>query len=256
MAWNPEVYDKFKDERSAPFFDLLKLVDDTKDNMSVVDLGCGTGELTSKILDYLRDSKVLGIDSSAEMLEKAKHFETSRLHFEKRTIEEQLNLNDTFDLIISNAAIQWCDNHKELFPRIISKINKGGQLAVQIPSNHEFIVHQLLRKVAENEPYKTVYNSWKREYTVLKIEDYAEILYKNNGTEIVVFEKVFPHVMEDAEAIFSWASGTAMIPYIEKLSDESLKENFKQDYKNELKNIFPESPVFYPFKRTFISAKF
>lgn len=254
MAWNPEVYDQFKNERSAPFFDLLHLVE-SKDNLSVIDLGCGTGELTSKLLDYLQDSKVIGIDSSAEMLEKARHFETNRLNFIQRSIEDQLNLNDTFDLIISNAAIQWCNNHKELFPRIINKINKDGQLAVQIPSNHEFIVHQLLRKVAETEPYKTAYNSWTREYTVLKIEDYAQILFDNKGSEITVFEKVFPHIMQDAEAIFTWASGTAMIPYVEKLP-EDLKERFKQDYKTELVNIFPESPVFYPFKRTFISAKF
>ncbi|WP_027378471.1 methyltransferase domain-containing protein [Chryseobacterium daeguense] len=254
MAWNPEVYDQFKNERSAPFFDLLDLVEPIP-NLSVIDLGCGTGELTSKLLDYLQDSKVTGIDSSAEMLEKAKHFQTSRLTFQQRSIEDQLNLNDTFDLIISNAAIQWCNNHKELFARIIGKINKGGQLAIQIPSNHEFIVHQLLRKVAETEPYKTAYNLWTREYSVLKIEDYAKILYDNKGSEITVFEKVFPHIMEDAEAIFTWASGTAMIPYIERLP-EDLQEQFKEDYKKELKLTFPESPVFYPFKRTFISAKF
>lgn len=255
MAWNPEIYEQFKNERSAPFFELLNLVESRR-NISVIDLGCGTGELTSRLLDYLQDSKVIGIDSSAEMLEKARHFATDRLAFTRRSIEDQLNLNDTFDLVISNAAIQWCSNHKELFPRIISKINPGGQLAVQIPSNHEFIVHQLLRKIAGTEPYKAAYNSWQREYTVLKIEDYAEILYDNKGKDIIVYEKVFPHVMQDAEAIFNWASGTAMIPYIEKLADENLKEQFKKDYKKELKNIFPQSPVFYPFKRTFISGKF
>ena len=254
MAWNPEVYDQFKEERSAPFFDLLKLVE-SKTGLSVIDLGCGTGELTSKLLDYLEDSKVLGIDSSEEMLEKAAHFATSRLHFDKRSIEEQLHMGDTYDLIISNAAIQWCSNHKELFPRIISKIKPGGQLAVQIPSNHEYIVHQLLRKIAGTEPYKTAYNSWEREYTVLKVEDYARILFDNKGREITVFEKVFPHVLEDAAAVYTWASGTAMIPYIENLPDD-LKEQFKNDYKQQLQNTFPESPVLYPFKRTFISAKF
>ncbi|REC46404.1 methyltransferase domain-containing protein [Chryseobacterium pennipullorum] len=254
MAWNPEIYDRFKDERSAPFFDLLKLVE-SRTGISVIDLGCGTGELTSKLLDYLEDSKVLGIDSSAEMLEKAAHFKTSRLSFEKRSIEEQLHLGDTYDLVISNAAIQWCSNHKELFPRIIRKIKEGGQLAVQIPSNHEYVVHQLLRKVARTEPYKTAYHSWEREYTVLKIEDYAQILFDNKGTEITVYEKVFAHVLDNAEAVFTWASGTAMLPYIENLPDD-LKEQFKNDYKNELQNIFTESPVFYPFKRTFISAKF
>lgn len=254
MAWNPEVYDQFKEERSAPFFDLLKLVE-SRTGISVIDLGCGTGELTSKLLDYLEDSKVLGIDSSEEMLEKAAQFGISRLTFEKRSIEEQLHIGDTYDLIISNAAIQWCRNHKELFPRIISKIKKGGQLAVQIPSNHEYVVHQLLRKIAATEPYKTAYNSWEREYTVLTIEEYARILFNNKGREITVYEKVFPHVLEDAEAVFTWASGTAMLPYIEKLP-EDLKEQFKKDYKQELRNIFPGSPVFYPFKRTFISAKF
>lgn len=254
MAWNPEVYDQFKQERSAPFFDLLNLVE-SRTGISVIDLGCGTGELTSKLLDYLEDSKVLGIDSSEEMLEKANQFKTSRLTFEKRSIEEQLYLGDTYDLIISNAAIQWCSNHKELFPRIISKIKEDGQLAVQIPSNHEYIVHQLLRKIASTEPYKSAYNSWEREYTVLTIEDYARILFEQKGREITVYEKVFPHVLENAEAVFTWASGTAMLPYIERLP-EDMKEQFKNDYKQQLQNIFPESPVFYPFKRTFISAKF
>ena len=254
MAWNPEVYDRFKEERSAPFFDLLKLVE-SKTDLSVIDLGCGTGELTSKLLDYLEDSKVLGIDSSEEMLAKAAQYKTSRLTFEKRSIEEQLHLGDTYDLVISNAAIQWCSHHKELFPGIISKIKTGGQLAVQIPSNHDYVVHTLLRKIAETEPYKTAYNSWERESPVLTIEEYAQILFDHKGREITVFEKVFPHVLENAEAVFTWASGTAMLPYIENLPDE-MKEQFKNDYKNELQNIFPESPVFYPFKRTFISAKF
>ncbi|AZB25750.1 methyltransferase domain-containing protein [Chryseobacterium bernardetii] len=254
MAWNPEVYDQFKEERSAPFFDLLKLVE-SRTGISVIDLGCGTGELTSKLLDYLEDSKVLGIDSSEEMLEKASQFKASRLTFEKRSIEEQLHLGDTYDLVISNAAIQWCSNHKELFPRIISKIKEGGQLAVQVPSNHEYVVHQLLRKIAGTEPFKSAYSGWEREYTVLSIEDYARILFENKGKEITVFEKVFPHVLADADAVFTWASGTAMLPYIEKLPD-GMKEEFKNDYKKQLQNIFPESPVFYPFKRTFISAKF
>ncbi|WP_333597324.1 methyltransferase domain-containing protein [Chryseobacterium flavum] len=254
MPWNPELYDQFKEERSAPFFELLGLVE-SKSGLSVIDLGCGTGELTSKLLDYLEDSKVLGIDSSEEMLKKAAHFKTSRLTFEKRSIEEQLHFSDTYDLIISNAAIQWCENHKELFPRMISKIKNGGQLAVQIPSNHEYVVHKLLREIAGKEPYKTAYNSWERKYTVLTIEEYAGILFDNKGKEITVYEKVFPHVLENADAVFAWASGTAMIPYVERLPDD-IKEQFKKEYKSELQNIFPESPVFYPFKRTFISVKF
>jgi trans-aconitate 2-methyltransferase len=91
MAWNPEVYDQFKEERSAPFFDLLKLVE-SKTDLSVIDLGCGTGELTSKLLDYLEDSKVLGIDSSEEMLAKAAQYKTSRLTLKKEALKNSFIL--------------------------------------------------------------------------------------------------------------------------------------------------------------------
>ena len=254
MPWNPETYDQFKTERSAPFFDLLNLVD-SKPNLSVIDLGCGTGELTSGIFGYLENPNITGIDSSAEMLKKAEKHSTENLHFFQRSVEEQLELDEKFDLIIANASLQWCTEHQELFPDLISKLNDDGQLAVQVPSNHDFIVHQLLSKVAEMEPYKKEFKAWVREYPVLKIDEYAKILYDNNGKDINVFEKVYPHVMENSDVVFEWASGTAIIPFLEKLPEE-LRENYKADYKAELKKVFPGSPVFYPFKRTFIYAKF
>lgn len=254
MLWNPEIYEQFKKERSAPFFDLLHLTEPIS-NLLILDLGCGTGEYTSKLSDYFKNARISGIDTSEEMLVKAKKFQTRRLQFIQRSIEEQLCLNDKFDLIFSNAAIQWCSHHRKLFPKIISKINKNGQLAVQIPSNHAYVAHQLLKKTAEKIPYKTACNGWQRKYTVLKTEDYARILFENKGRQITVFEKVFPHILDNSEAVFQWMSGTALLPYIEKLP-ENLKESFKADYKAELQNIFPESPVFYPFKRIFIYAKF
>jgi len=254
MPWNPDVYDQFKQERSAPYFDLIKLVE-IESNMSVIDLGCGTGELTAGLLDLIPNSQIIGIDSSAEMLQKAEQFETKRLQFFKRSVEEQMELDEKFDLIIANASLQWCQNHQELFPKLISKINPEGQLAVQVPSNHNFIVHQLLSVVAEHDFYQKHFNGWKREYSVLNIEDYAKILSDNGGRKINVFEKVYPHIMKDADTVYDWASGTAMIPFVEKLPEE-LKEQYKQDYKKELRKVFTGSPVFYPFKRTFIYAQF
>ena len=254
MPWNPNLYDQFKKERSAPFYDLTTLVD-VKPNLSVIDLGCGTGELTSYLLDVFPDSQILGIDSSQEMLEKAKSFQNERLHFCQRSVEEQLDLDDKYDLIIANASLQWCQNHAELFPKIITKLNSGGQFAVQVPSNHDFIVHRLLSEIAKREIYDKEFQGWRRQYSVLKIEDYATILYQNNGKNINVFEKVYPHILDDADAVYEWATGTAIIPFLERLPDD-LKEFFKIDYQSELRKVFPDSPVFYPFKRTFIYAQF
>jgi trans-aconitate 2-methyltransferase len=71
MAWDPKQYDKFKKERSRPFFDLLAQLDDISPK-SVVDLGCGTGELTAELARKWPQAEVMGVDSSPEMLEKSK----------------------------------------------------------------------------------------------------------------------------------------------------------------------------------------
>lgn len=70
MPWNPDRYHQFQKERSAPFEDALALVT-VRAGLRVVDLGCGTGELTRRLADALPDCDALGLDSSAEMLAKA-----------------------------------------------------------------------------------------------------------------------------------------------------------------------------------------
>src|SRR5690349_24719753 len=107
MPWNPDQYHKFQAERSAPFFDLLKLVK-IRPDMKVVDLGCGTGELTRQLADALPNSQVTGLDQSAEMLEKAAQYASTNLHFE---LGDQSQLEGTWDLIFSNAALQWTEGH-------------------------------------------------------------------------------------------------------------------------------------------------
>src|SRR5687768_16164416 len=107
MTWDPNQYHKFQAERSAPFFDLLTLVE-VRPNLKVVDLGCGTGELTQKLADALPDSDVTGIDSSLQMLEKAASLSRSGLHFEQG---DQSQLTGEWDLIFSNAALQWSEYH-------------------------------------------------------------------------------------------------------------------------------------------------
>ena len=112
MAWNPELYHKFKKERFEPFKDLMSLIV-VREGLRVLDLGCGTGELTEMVLDMLPQSEVLGIDSSKEMLEKTSIKKRPGLNFELCPIEK---VSGGWDLIFSNAAIQWVSNHDQLIP--------------------------------------------------------------------------------------------------------------------------------------------
>ncbi len=249
MPWNPDLYHKFQDERSAPFDDLLRLVK-PREGLRVIDLGCGTGELTARLAEYLPGSSVVGIDSSAEMLERAEKLARPNLKFEKAAIED---VAGTWDLIFSNAAIQWIDNHRELIPRLLSQLSTGGQLAVQLPSNHKHLAHTIIIEIALEEPFRKALGGWFRNSPALSITEYAELLHAQGGIEFTVFEKIYPHVLENADALAKWTSGTALIPYFERLP-VNLHEAFLEIYRARLRERFPALPVFYPFQRTFFSA--
>jgi trans-aconitate 2-methyltransferase len=254
MAWNPETYNQFKSERFTPFYDLLAFAK-VKPGLNIIDLGCGTGELTSKLANAMPESNVLGIDSSEEMLHDSKAFANNRLRFERRSVEEQLELDEKYDLIFSNAAIQWVDDHETIFPKIIAMLKPGGQLLIQMPAQHHNISNQLLNELAGREPFKSALQGWIRDSPVLEIDDYARILFENRSRVMTVYEKVYPLVLQDSNALFQWVSGTALIPFIEKLEGD-MKDAFVEDYKKILHHHFEKLPVFYAFKRMIIEATF
>ncbi len=249
MSWNPELYHKFQSERFAPFEDLMSLIV-VREGLTVIDLGCGTGELTEMLSDRLPGSDVLGIDSSPEMLEQAKAKERDGLRFELRAIEDATG---EWDIVFSNAAIHWVENHAALVPALFKLVSPGGQIAVQLPSNHNHETQLLVHEIAKEPPFATALRGWSRKSPVLSINAYAEILYQCGGMNIDVFEKVFPHVMRDTDAVADWLSGTMLRPYFERLPEE-LRGKFVDIYRKRLREIYPSDPVFYPFRRIFFSA--
>jgi trans-aconitate 2-methyltransferase len=248
MPWNPEQYHKFQSERSAPFYDLLKLVE-IRPSIKAIDLGCGTGELTRVLTDTLPESDVTGLDSSQQMLDKAASYASSNLRFEQGDLS---SLTETWDLIFSNAAVQWAEDHENLIPRLFSKLNSGGQLCIQVPSNHNHISHILIRETAKEEPFRKILNGFERISPVLSIDDYTKILFEQNAKNINVFEKIYPHVLENSDAVVEWISGTALVPYFEKLGEH--KADFLEVLHKKMKKALPESPLLYPFRRILFSA--
>lgn len=250
MPWNPDLYHKFQQERFAPFEDLLRLVK-VRESLRVIDLGCGTGELTRRLADALPQSDVLGIDSSGEMLERASTQARAGLRFELRSVEDAAG---EWDLVFSHAVLQWVDDHHALIPNLLALVKPGGQLVVQMPSNHGHPAQRLIGVTAREEPFRSALDGWVREWPVLTIAEYAELLHAHGGAELTVFEKVYPHILPDADAVADWTKGTALVPYFERLPAD-LHEPYMQRYREKLRAQWPAGPVFYGFRRILFAAR-
>jgi trans-aconitate 2-methyltransferase len=249
MPWDPERYHQFQRERAAPFEDLFRCIR-VREGLSVIDLGCGTGGGSSREGAPRPGSEVVGIDTSPQMLARAEEYARPGLRFEPGAIE---TASGEWDLVFSHAAIQWVDDHPRLVPRLLSLVRPGGQLAVQLPSNHDHPSHRLIREISAEEPFRRALEGWMRPSPVLGIDAYAELLHASGGVDLTVFEKVYPHVLRDADAVADWTSGTALVPYFERLS-EPMRDAFMRRYRERLRERWPDGPIFYGFRRTLFAA--
>jgi trans-aconitate 2-methyltransferase len=213
-----------------------------------IDIGCGTGEQTHILSENFPDANFLGIDSSAEMLEETSEFENERLNFKQQTIEELYSSNEKLDLIFSNAALQWSDDHKKLFPKLLSLLSENGQFAVQMPVQAENALNQILFQLASEEPYKTQLQDWNRVSPVLSLDEYTKMMFDAGLKDLNIVVKVYPIIAEDADQLFKFISGSALIQYLEILNEEYQK-NFIDEYKKRIAEKFVQFPAIYAFKR-------
>ena len=152
-AWDPVQYSRFAAERARPFFDLLALVEPCPGGQ-VIDLGCGTGELTVRLHDHCRADATLGIDSSDAMLAKALPLAGNGLSFEVGDIG-RFGATSRFDIVFANASLQWVPDHTQLLRRLARGLRPNGQLAVQVPANGDHPSHALAFEVAQESPLAT-----------------------------------------------------------------------------------------------------
>ncbi len=251
-SWNPTHYLKFAKERNQPFYDLLKLIAIQPD-MTVVDLGCGTGHLTKVLHQTLQAKETLGIDSSDAMLKEANSLDIPGLHFKNQDILEFCPSN-TYDLIFSNAALQWVKDHEGLFARYKSKLKPNGQLAIHVPDNFEYPSHTIAKELASEAPFKEELREG-RDPSVLTIEAYSQLLNQLGFKEQHVRAQIYPHLLESTDSLVEWVKGSLLTYYQGYLSPERYNE-FLQHYRERVMNFFGDlRPMFLPFKRILIWAR-
>jgi trans-aconitate 2-methyltransferase len=251
--WDPGQYERFKAERSQPFWDLFQLVRTGGGKLArCVDLGCGTGELTAQAAARWGCERMLGVDSSASMLAEAEQFESPTVRFELGDIARWTG-DGHHDLVFSNAALQWVPDHRAVLARWAAALRPGGQLAVQVPANADHHSHLASAAVAGTEPFRSAMGGDVPPdpvaVDVLRPEEYAELLFELGFGEQHVRLQVYPHVLASSGDVVEWTKGTSLTRFFRRLPDE-LHEPFVDAYRAELlRRIGDHSPYLYTFKR-------
>ncbi len=247
LMWNPEQYERFKDERRQPFRDLVALVEH-RPRMRVVDLGCGTGELTRELHQHLSAEETIGIDNSETMLLKTSAFGADMLRFEKGDIEAFVT-DRPYDLIFSNAALHWVPDHETLFTRLASFLTPHGQLAVQMPANDDHPSHAIAAETAES------FGAEARRDHLLAPDQYARLLYRLGFRRQHVRLQVYGYELESSRDVVEWVRGTLLTDYERRLGDQFPR--FVDQYADRLMRVIGDHrPYFYTYKRILMWASF
>ena len=252
-VWDPDQYQRFAAERAQPFFDLLALVRPAPGG-TVVDLGCGTGELTARLHRHTGARATIGIDSSPAMLERAREHAGDGLRFEAGDIAEVTG-EERFDVVLANASLQWLPDHERLLTRLTATLRPAGQLAVQVPANADHPSHRVAAAVAGEAEFREAMGGAPPPDPVADVlapERYAELLAALGYVEQHVRLQVYGHRLPSTEAVVEWVRGTTLGRFRRVLPEERF-EAFVARYRQRLlAELGHEAPYFYAFKRILI----
>jgi trans-aconitate 2-methyltransferase len=252
--WNPNQYQKFSSERDRPFFDLLARVEHA-DAKTVADLGCGTGHLTATLLEKFPTAQVIGVDSSAQMLEKAAPFHNPKLEFVLADLSSW-QPEKPLSVIVSNAALQWLEDHEKLIPRLAGLLEVDGVLAVQMPINFEQPSHTILRDLTESETWKPHLTAFSSKLRAPHPAAWYIQTLSGLGFKVDAWETTYHHVLQGENAVLEWVKGTALRPVLNALEAE-LHTRFLEELGTEYLKVYPEQAfgTLFTFNRLFFVAR-
>lgn len=252
MNWDPEQYLKFVEARRRPALDLLTRLGG-KSPTTVVDLGCGAGNITRLLAEHWPQARVTGVDSDPAMLRKASST-ASPIDWQRADIAEWQPAAAP-DLIFSNAVLHWLSDHSHLLPALIGQLAEAGALAVQMPSNFNAPSHQILRKLADDYRWQKTLSGIEMGQ-VLSAADYHRVLAPL-CRHLEIWETTYWQALSGDDAIIEWMKGTTLVPYLARL-DPPAAEDFLAAYRAPLAVVYPrgkDGRTLFPFKRIFFVAQ-
>jgi trans-aconitate 2-methyltransferase len=249
--WDAGQYLRFAGERTRPAVDLVARIE-LEAPRQIVDLGCGPGNSTAILRARWPDAEITGIDTSADMLAQARR-DHPGIAFEQGDIARWQPALPC-DLVFSNAAVQWVGDHERLIPRLLDGVARGGCLAVQMPRNHDFATHALMRQVAAEGPWAPRLTGARDPSPVKTPEAYYDLLATR--ASVTIWETNYIQIMPNIAAIIDWLRGTGLGPFLARL-DADEQKRFLDRYAALLTEAYPERSdgrIVLPYPRLFFIA--
>lgn len=247
-TWNAVQYLKFGEDRIRPCHDLLNRIASQRVRR-IVDLGCGPGNSTAVAAARWPEAELAGVDNSAAMIDVARKDQPHRRWIFEDISSWASTTQDRFDLVFSNAALQWVPDHAALFPKLLDRVDAGGALAVQIPADFNALPHRLMRELA---PAGVRAKEWYSHEPSF----YYDVLSGHAG-KLDIWETIYQHVLADSDDIVEWYKGSGLRPFLEAMPGETERERFMTAYRAKIRDAYPLRPdgkVLFPFRRLFIVA--
>jgi len=252
MAWDPAQYLKFAGPRLRPALDLLQRID-AEAPSAVYDLGAGAGNVTRLIAARWPEARVVGVDSSAEMLAKAAA-ENPGIGWQQADLATWRPSRPA-DIIYSNAALHWLDGHDKLLPGLFAGLAPGGVLAVQMPRNFAAPSHTLITETALAGPWRSVLKPLLRPSPVAEPAFYYDLLAPR-AAALDIWETEYLQVLEGANPVKEWTKGTWLGPLLAAL-EEPERSRFEAAYGERVAAAYPprrDGKTLFPFRRMFLIA--
>jgi trans-aconitate 2-methyltransferase len=254
VSWSPQQYLKFAGPRLRPALDLLGRIE-LVSPARIYDLGCGTGHVTEMLAERWPQARIVGVDASAEMLARAP---SGNVVWERADLA-RWRPPEPADLLFSNAALHWLDDHATLFPRLLSELAPGGVLAVQMPRNHGAPSHTAMVEAANAGPWAYVVVPALRAEPVQPPAFYYDLL-AGQAQALELWETEYLHVLEpldrDSHPVVEWTRGTALQPLLQAAGPYAA--GFLAAYTERIRQAYPPSRdgrVLFPFRRQFLVAR-
>jgi len=253
MSWSAAQYVKFEQERTRPVRDLVQRIPLARVSTGA-DIGCGPGNSTEVLRERYPEARIVGVDSSPDMIEAARK-RLPDIAFEVMDIREW-RPKEPLDLILANAVLQWIPDHETLIPALIASLRPGGTLAVQMPDNLEEPSHRLMREIAAEGPWAAKLKDAAKARAERHGADCYFRLLRHHAPKVEVWRTTYFHPLDGAHAAVEWLKGTGLRPFLDPL-EESERQAFLARYEARIAKAYPaeaEGTVLLPFPRLFFVA--